>query len=154
MSGPLEEPGTDQAGDGPDPPAYRPVKEVRHGLREHLHARVELLSLELTEAREIFARKGAFGLLLVLAAALAYLLLLVAGIGFLGRWFASLGSSMGWELATLLAGLLHAAVAALCFLLLRRKSDPALFEYTRAEFQKDREWLRPDPTNNESRNSS
>lgn len=154
MAGLPDETGADPADTRPEPEATRPVKEVQRGLREHLHARIELLSLELAEARGTVARKGALGVGLLLAAVLAYLLLLVAAIGFMGRWFTTLGSSMGWELATLLAGLLHAGGAALCFLLLRRKPTPPLFEYTRAELHKDREWLRPDPTSNGSKNSS
>ncbi|NIP91979.1 MAG: hypothetical protein GWO24_00260, partial [Akkermansiaceae bacterium] len=95
----------------------------------------------------------------VALAFLAYALLLTAAVSLLGRWLASiwpgvLGGS-GWQLAAIIAALLHLLLACLLFNKLKRKPVPRLFEFTRAEFRKDREWLKPtqNPPGSESDSS-
>ena len=51
-------------------------------------------------------------------------------------------SGIGWQLVALSVGVPHLLVALTLFKKLKRKPDQPLFEYTRTEFQKDREWLK------------
>ncbi len=48
---------------------------------------------------------------------------------------------MGWQVCALLAGLLHLGMALLLYRKLKQQGDLNLFEFTRAEFNKDGEWL-------------
>ncbi|NNC89659.1 MAG: phage holin family protein [Akkermansiaceae bacterium] len=139
-------------GEPPDPEPGVPPDDGRApqpsiGARLHtyLQARLDLFALESKEAAGVVARQGVLGVLLALAAFFAYVLILAAAVSLLGQWLASAWpdafATVGWEVAALGFGLLHVLAAAAFFLLLRRKPDPPLFEYTRSEFQKDREWL-------------
>ena len=76
----------------------------------------------------------------------------------LGRWVESLSSQfsgLGWQLTALAAGFLHFLVALALFRKLKQKQELNLFEFTRAEFNKDREWLNQNKTSaNENESSS
>lgn len=120
------------------------AKAFQSGLQEHLKARVELLEIEAREAGGAVARKGAFGVAAAFLLLVAYALLLIAAVSLLGRWVESWSASLagyGWQLTAIAAGLLHALLALI--LVKKLKGPPAhpLFEYTRAEFHKDRAWL-------------
>lgn len=155
--------GRDQAPDSSSPP--RPggeplgvratISSLASGFQQYLDARRELLAIESREAARFAARQGIIAIILAGAAILAYLLLLVAGVSLGGHWLSSIlpgkWSQFGWQTATAAAALLHLGLAAACFRALRHSSTPPLFEVTRDEFQKDRQWLQDQQTRNERR---
>ena len=132
----------------------------REGLEEHLKARVELLAIEAREASTFAARKGVLGFVIGAFAFFSYALLLTSAVSLLGSWlersWPDTFDGIGWQMVALFAGVLHFLLAFILFKILKRKPDQALFEYTRAEFQKDRQWLNPPKTKtpgNENENS-
>ena len=92
---------------------------------------------------------------LVVAAFFAYGLILCAAVSLAGGWlearFPKQFSTIGWECAALLAGLLHIALAFGLLFLLRRKPAAPLFDVTRQEFQKDRQWIQDQQSVNENK---
>ena len=75
---------------------------------------------------------------------IGYSLILVACVALLGRWIDSLSSNfsgMGWQLSAIAAGLLHVILSLGMFRKLKRYKNLSLFEFTRAEFTKDGEWI-------------
>ena len=114
------------------------------GLAEHIKARGELLAIEAREAREALGRQGALASATGAIIVIGYGLILIAGISLLGRWLESLVPSLsgiGWQLSALAAGLVHLVLALLLFRKLKQQRDLNLFEFTRAEFNKDGQWL-------------
>ncbi|NRB28374.1 MAG: phage holin family protein, partial [Roseibacillus sp.] len=107
---------------------------------------------------EAVARKGSLAIAAVVFLFFAYALVLVTVVSLLGRWVESLSSQfsgLGWQLTALAAGFLHFLVALALFRKLKQKQELNLFEFTRAEFNKDREWLNQNKTSaNENESSS
>ena len=152
--------GRDQPSDSapsPSPGDGRPgvratFSSFADGLRQYLLARGELLSIESREAARVAGRKGTLAFLLACAVFFGYALLLTAAVALVGHWLGTIlpgaWSQFGWQTAAVLAGLLHLGAAALCYRALRQPPSEPLFEVTRSEFQKDRQWL------NDQQNSS
>ena len=118
--------------------------QFREGLVEHLKARGQLLLIEAQEARESLGKRSFLAFTTGIILLIGYGLILVAGISLLGRWVEDLSpglSGMGWQVCALLAGLLHLGMALLLYRKLKQQGDLNLFEFTRAEFNKDGEWL-------------
>lgn len=137
--------------DGDGPPGVRATfTSFADGLRQYVAARSELLSIESREAARVAGRKGALAAIIAASTFTAYALLLVAAVSVTGHWLRNVlpgnWSQFGWQTAALLAGLLHLAVAAGCFRALRRSPRQPLFEVTRSEIQKDRQWLNDQQT--------
>ncbi len=134
------------------------AQALRQGLEDHLKARADLLGLEAREAGEIIARKGVLGVAIAGLVFFAYALLLVASVSLLGRWLENSWpdpfGGIGWQLAAISLGVLHFLIALRLFTRLKRKPGLPLFEYTRAEFQKDREWLQQNKNQSGSANDS
>ena len=142
--------------DGDGPPGVRATfTSFADGLRQYVAARGELLTIESREAARVAARKGALAAVIGTSIFAAYALLLVAAVSVTGHWLHDLlpgkWSQFGWQTAALLAGLLHLAIAAGCFRALRRPPRQALFEVTRSELQKDRQWLNDQQIGNEKK---
>lgn len=117
---------------------------LREGLAEHIKARGELLVIEAREAREALGRQGALAFATGAIILIGYGLILVAGISLLGLWLENLCPSLcgiGWQICSLAAGFLHLVLALTFFRKLKQQRDLNLFEFTRAEFNKDGEWL-------------
>jgi uncharacterized membrane protein YqjE len=138
--------------------AGKSAHQFREGLGDHLKARAELLSIETREAGEVAARKGSLAIVAVAFLFFSYALVLITVVSLLGRWVETLSSQfsgLGWQLAALGAGCLHFLVALALFRKLKQKQELNLFEFTRAEFNKDREWLNQNKTSaNENESSS
>ena len=136
------------------PGARDSAAEFRRGLEEHLRARAELLGIESREAAAFFARKSVLGLAAAGVTFSCYSLFLVATVSLLGRWLEGTWprpfEGIGWQVVALSFAALHLPLAFVLFSRLKRKSTAPLFEYTRAEFQKDRQWL----DQNQNRSSS
>lgn len=116
----------------------------REGLIEHLKARGQLLLIEAQEARESLGRRSFLAFTASIILIIGYGLILISGISLLGRWLEDIFpvlSGMGWQVCASVAGLVHLGLALLLFRKLKRQGDLNLFEFTRAEFNKDGEWL-------------
>lgn len=116
----------------------------REGLVEHLKARGQLLLIEAQEARDSLGRRSSLAFTAGIILAIGYGLILISGISLLGRWLEALSpglSGMGWQICALAGGLVHFGLALIFFRKLKQQGDLNLFEFTRAEFNKDGEWL-------------
>lgn len=113
-----------------------PPVDWRQALGELFTSRAELIRLESLAAAKGIVSKIIWGAALGVAALFCWLLLLAGGIGLLAK---STGVAWHW-FALALAGL-HLLVALVAYAKLRRPA-PATFPHTKAEFQRDREWLK------------
>jgi uncharacterized membrane protein YqjE len=100
-------------------------------------SRISLIRLESTSAARLTASYLALILVGALATCFTWALLLVAGIAILATL-----TCVSWPWIALAAAVCHALVAVICWQLARRSTAP-VFPLTRAEFQKDCEWLNP-----------
>jgi uncharacterized membrane protein YqjE len=119
----------------PPPPTPPPPRGWAAALLDLISARSALIEFEAAQASRRTARAAILLASAAMACAFGWLLLVAAGV-FL------LASATGWHpaLVTLLAGFLHFAAAIALASAAKSAKLPA-FPLTRAEFQKDREWL-------------
>lgn len=131
------------------------ISKILKGLQEYLAARTELLGIESAEASQYAKRQAKLGIICAVAAFFGYALALVAIIGILGNILgifldASPLEDHAVHIVALIVGAIHLFVA---YRMLRKLSQPPetpLFEVTRSEFQKDRQWIKDQQDNNES----
>lgn len=113
----------------------------------YLKGRTELLALEGKEAGRILGRRLTVLLIGIGALIVSYLAFLITVIYLVGQWFDHLGDGLlaNWAGAALLITIAHLIIAFICFKTQRKigKTDQ-LFEYTRAEWQKDQQWIQND----------
>ena len=113
----------------------------------YLKGRTELLALEGEEAGRILGRRLAVLIIGIGALIVSYLAFLITVIYLVGQWFDHLGDGLlaNWAGAALLITIAHLIIAFICFKTQRKigKTDQ-LFEYTRAEWQKDQQWIQND----------
>jgi len=113
----------------------------------YLKGRTELLALEGKEAGRILGRRLTVLIIGIGALIVSYLAFLITVIYLLGQWFDHLGDGLlaNWAGAALLITIAHLIIAFICFKTQRKmgKTDQ-LFEYTRAEWQKDQQWIQND----------
>lgn len=149
-SPPESAPRSPNPSDEPAPRARETLSSMAQGLQQYLEARGELFAIESREAGRHATRRGILGVALVVAAFFAYGLMLCAAVSLVGGWlethFPKQFGTIGWECAALMAGILHMALAFGFLFLLRRKPATPLFEVTRQEFQKDRQWIQDQQT--------
>lgn len=113
-----------------------PPVNWRQALGELFTTRAELIHLESLAAAKGVVSKIIWGAALGVAALFCWLLLLAGGIGLLAQT-----TGIAWHCLTLAAAGLHLLVALVAYAKLRRPAPPA-FPHTKAEFQRDREWLK------------
>jgi uncharacterized membrane protein YqjE len=149
--------GRRSSSDSPDPSQDESESSFAHllrGLQDYLAARSELLEIESREAAEHAKRQTGLGIALAVAGFFGYTLVLVALILFLGAILAGfLPASLtphASAISALLFGGLHLLIAFLALRKLRQPPATPLFEVTRAEFQKDREWIKDQQNRNGS----
>lgn len=106
----------------------------REAAAEFVSARLELFTLEAREASQRAARKAA---LLAFAAGcgVTFWLCFVAGV--IG-WIAASGHP--WHFVALACAAFHLVAAGIAVAVIRRPGPPS-FPLSRAEFEKDRQWL-------------
>ncbi|MGE9266942.1 MAG: phage holin family protein [Verrucomicrobiales bacterium] len=123
----------------PTPPRH----SLPDDLGAYLRLRSELFLIESKEAASLLGRRAAFLLIALFCALAGYVLLVATAILLLGRWFASLGEHAlaGAGGAALLIAILHLLAAAGLFIACRKKPSPQLYEFTKSEWEKDRQWL-------------
>lgn len=152
---PDRRPGSPAPADEPSPSTRETAAAFARGLQQYLAARGELLAIESREAARYTTRKAVLGTTLALCAFFAYTLILCAAVSLAGRWlesaFPAHFAKIGWQSAALLAGLLHVVASLVFVTLLRKKPAEPLFEVTRRELQKDRQWLHDQQTDNASK---
>ncbi len=113
-----------------------PSVDWRKALGELFATRAELIRLESQAAAKGVVSKAIWGAILGIAALFCWLLLLAGGIALLAHT-----TGIVWFWLTLAAAGVHLLVVLLAFVQLRRPA-PATFTHTKAEFQRDREWLK------------
>ena len=118
---------------------YRSTVPLPAGWSEALgalvSARLALIQIESTAAARQAGRLAGTLAAGALAAFFAWALVLAGGIAALAA-----ATAWPWHWIALAAAAMHALAAAICLLHARSAASPA-FPITRAEFQKDREWL-------------
>ncbi|WAC21284.1 phage holin family protein [Luteolibacter sp. SL250] len=107
----------------------------RTALADLVGSRIALVQLEFQQAAGSGLKRGILFAAAAILLLLAWIVLVAGGIG-------AISASAGWPWywVTLSAGGIHLFIA-LILILIARKPGPATFEFTRAEFKKDREWL-------------
>lgn len=100
-----------------------------------LSTRGRIFKYEMGRVAEAGIRKIVFSVVAVVAMFFAWLFLMIGAIGLL-----TLVPELVWWHGALIVGGLHLLVALILFLLVKNGSMPG-FPLTRAEFEKDREWL-------------
>lgn len=115
-----------------DPP---PPTHWREALMNLISSRVSLIQLESQEVKRESAKRAAIIVCGLLCAFFGWALVLAGGIALLAS-----ATGWPWHVIALAAAALHLAAAA-GFLLAAKRPGPPPFPVTRAEFQKDREWI-------------
>lgn len=116
----------------------------REAITSLIAARVALIQLEAQEAARHGAKRAVGIAVGALSALFAWILLLAGAIGAV-----SAATGWAWHWLALGTGGLHALLAIILIFSLK-KSSHAAFSLTRAEFQKDREWIENLQTNRKS----
>ena len=113
------------------------------GMSAYLRTRLQLVSIETQEALAHLKGKFLPVIVILVCAIGSYFLLLTALVSFLGKLLGLLGKSplLGWELAALIVAGIHIALIFLMKKKITSKFPTPLFEYSRAELERDREWI-------------
>ena len=136
----MEPPRQDESPDGEDEFDF----SLGHGLAGYLRTRLQLLSIESQEAARHFGQKLIPVVVAITCAMVAYFLLVAMIVSLLGKALGAVTGSIywGWEVIALIMALTH------IFVLWRMKETllkpPArpLFEFSRAEIERDRTWIK------------
>ena len=125
-----------------------PSPSLPQGLVGYLRTRIQLVSIETREAGEHLQRKLLPIILVAVCALGTYLLLLAALVSLLGKVLKMMGEHLllGWETAAFLVAGLHIVIIFAMKKKLTSKPNAPLFEYSRAELERDREWLQENKT--------
>lgn len=112
-----------------------PPQNWREALMVLLHSRAALIRIEAGDAAAVLRRRVVVIAALALCVFGCWALLLAGGIAAIAE-----ATGCTWHWIALGAALLHFLVALILARIARRPSPPA-FQATKAEFQKDREWI-------------
>ena len=121
---------------GGSPPAEDGPEGWKEAILTLISSRLGIIQAESEDAKKIAARKFFLGLLAIFAAFFAWLLLFAGLIGAL-----SAATPLSWYQIALIAAGFHLIVAIIAVIRMRAPSASP-FPITRAEFEKDREWIR------------
>lgn len=125
----MENSGTNPGGEAPLPSNWR------EALLSLIASRVALIQLESKQAAGQSARRAAIIIAAVICAFFTWALVLAGGIAALSQW-----TSWPWFWIAISAAAIH-LIAAILLATAAKSSDQPSFPVTRAEFQKDREWI-------------
>lgn len=117
-----------------DPDDAAEATTWREAAAEFVSARLELFALEAKEASQGAARKAALTAFAAGCAATFWLCLVAGVIG----WIAAAGHA--WHFVALAVAAFHLVAAFVAVVVLRRPGPPS-FPLSRAELEKDRQWL-------------
>lgn len=113
------------------------------GFGSYFRTRLQLVSIETQEALLHLREKLVPLVVALVCAIVAYLLLIAALVSFLGKLLTHWTGNplVGWEIPGVLVLLLHTFILLKMKRSLARPSEMPLFEYSRAELERDREWI-------------
>lgn len=113
------------------------------GFASYFRTRLQLVSIETQEALLHLRAKVIPLVVALVCGVVVYLLLLATLISFLGKLLNHWTQSpfVSWEIPGLLVLILHALILFRMRKALTRPSETPLFEYSRAELERDREWI-------------
>ena len=114
------------------------------GLSSYFRTRLQLVSIESQEALQHLKAKVAPLLIALACALVGYLLVIAAVVSFFGKMLSKLSpnnSLLGWELPALIIAGIHLIILLKMKNLLVQIPKAPLFEYSRAELERDREWI-------------
>ena len=115
--------------------AQIPPANWREALMALIAARFALIEFESKDAAKHAAKRIAMVAAAGICGIFAWVLLLAGGISLIAQI-----TGCRWYLVTIGAALLH-LIAGVIFASMAKPSAPSAFPVTRAEFQKDREWI-------------
>ncbi len=113
------------------------------GITAYLRTRLQLVSIETVEALNHLKEKLLPIVIVLICAVGSYLLILAALVSFFGKVLGLIGKHplLGWEFAALIVAGLHIGIIFWMKQKLTIKASGPLFEYSRAELERDREWI-------------
>ncbi|MGJ8723082.1 MAG: phage holin family protein [Roseibacillus sp.] len=118
-----------------------------------MRTRLQLVSIETQEALAHLKGKLAPLLVILVCAVGSYFLLLTALVSFIGKLLGLIGKHplLGWEVAALIVAGIHIVIIFAMKKKVTGKLPAPLFEYSRAELERDREWIQEhNPTSKNS----
>ena len=129
------------------PTPVKPSGPLKEAIAGFFSARLELATIEAKEAAGFGVKKVIIALLMAICTFFTWGLLMLAIAALMAPLFdrlftAKISWLSGWVIALFTLSLLHALVAAICAILLKKKSPVPLFELSRIEFQNDKQWLK------------
>lgn len=109
----------------------------------YLLARAELFALEGSEAAALIRERLVKTIIAGAFIGIAYLTMLIAGIAIGGAFLATQADGLlaNWTGVALATGILHLLIGLIFLKKSRKKNAPAFFEYSRAEWEKDQQWI-------------
>ena len=112
-----------------------PPPNWREALMDLIASRMALVQLESKDAAGEVVRRLSFVIAALCFAVFAWALLIFGSIALIAKTL-----HYPWHFVALVAGLLHLIICVVMAFLAKSSGSPA-FSVTRAEFQKDREWI-------------
>ncbi|MBK1831443.1 phage holin family protein [Verrucomicrobiaceae bacterium R5-34] len=133
---------TPELGNAVDAPS-----DLKQALSGFFAARVELASIEAKEAAGFVSQKIVHAVIMAACGFFIWCLVLAGITGVLapivGGWLAdSVAWLPGWCAVLFGLALLHAIVALICLMRLKKKPSEELFGLTRQELENDKQWLK------------
>lgn len=119
------------------------IASVARNAGGYLQARAELLAIEGEEATSIISKRLVSKMIAAFSLGIAYLSILIAGIALGGTHIAQIVEHplANWMGLTFATGSIHLAIGLLFRVKARAKNTLPLFEYTRSEWEKDKQWI-------------
>jgi len=120
---------------------------MKKALSGFMAARVELAGLEAKEAAGFAVKKIVHGVILAMSGFFLWCLVLAGVTGVLApfatKWLdGKLPWLPGWCAVLFALAILHALVALICIMLLKKKPTEAFFALSRQELENDKQWLK------------
>ncbi len=120
---------------------------MKRAVSEFVSARMELAAIEAKEAAEFTVRKVVSAVVLALCAFFAWSLALAGLTGLLADWAEQqladhLTGVPGWVIVLFGLSAIHAIVAVVFVIILKKKPSAPLFELTRQEIENDKVWVK------------
>ena len=120
---------------------------LKRAVSEFISARVELTAIEAREAAEFTVRKLVLALAFVACIFITWISTMACLVGIFGDWAEKqlanhIPHTHGWVIVLVALVIIHAIVASILLMLLKKKPSAPLFELTRQEIKNDKVWVR------------
>ncbi len=120
-------------------------ESLKVAIRDYASARLELLAIESKEASQVLGERAgkaiAAAILLIFAWGCLLAMLILIGERLTSSFPGGLQRIGGGAIVALILSILHALVAIPFVKAVKQKLTQPLFQYTKSELQKDREWI-------------